>query len=88
MSRFYVASAGKNITGTVYCVAAVNLGGLVGSFTGLNICRFCLRHHSEYPLKILLWSVQGKNVYVQIVLFMFPVVAHALFKDLCFSLRS
>lgn len=43
----FVAYAGKNIKGSVYCVAADNLGahslgGLVENFTGPYICRFCL----------------------------------------------
>lgn len=52
----FVASAGKNIRGTVYCVAADNLGahslgGLVESFTGPYVCRFCLGQRSEYSQK-------------------------------------
>lgn len=52
----FVASAGKNIRGTVYCVAADNLGahslgGLVDSFTGPYVCRFCLGQCSEYSQK-------------------------------------
>lgn len=46
----------KYIRGTVYCVAADNLGahslgGLVESFTGPYVCRFCLGQHSEYSQK-------------------------------------
>lgn len=52
----FVACAGKNVKGTVYCVAADNLGahslgGLVENFTGPYICRFCLGSHSEYYQK-------------------------------------
>lgn len=51
--KVFVPSAGKNIKGTVYCVAADNLaahslGGLVESFNGPYICRFCLGPRSEY----------------------------------------
>ncbi|XP_030248211.1 uncharacterized protein LOC115566456 isoform X2 [Sparus aurata] len=49
----FIPSAGKSIKGTVHCVAADNLGahsisGLVESFTGPYICRFCLGHSSKY----------------------------------------
>lgn len=52
----FVPCAGKNIKGTVFCVAADNLGahslgGLVENFTGPYICRFCLGSHSEYSQK-------------------------------------
>lgn len=52
----YIASLGRNIKGTVYCVAADNLGahslgGLVESFSGTYICRFCVGHHSEFNSK-------------------------------------
>lgn len=52
---FFPAS-GKNIRGTVFCVSADNLGahslsGLVESFTGHYICRFCIGDHSEYQQK-------------------------------------
>lgn len=52
----FVACAGKNIKGTVYCVAADNLGahslgGLVENFTGPYVCRFCLGPQSEYSQK-------------------------------------
>lgn len=49
----FIPSAGKSIKGTVHCVAADNLGahslsGLVESFTGPYMCRFCLANSSEY----------------------------------------
>lgn len=49
----FISSVGKNIKGTVHCVVADNLGahsinGLVESFTGPYIYRFCLGHCSEY----------------------------------------
>lgn len=49
----YIASLGKNIKGTVQCVSADNLGahsisGLVESFSGSYICRFCFGQRSEF----------------------------------------
>lgn len=49
----FVSNVGKTIKGTVHCVVADNLGahsisGLVESFTGPYVCRFCLGHSSEY----------------------------------------
>lgn len=43
----YLSCVGKNISGTVFCVTADNLGahslcGLVESFSGYYICRFCM----------------------------------------------
>lgn len=45
-----------NIRGNVFCVVADNLGahslsGLVESFTGHYICRFCIGDHSDYQQK-------------------------------------
>jgi hypothetical protein len=52
----FISSVGKNIKVTVHCVVADNLGahsisGLVESFTGPYICRFCLGHSSEYQTR-------------------------------------
>lgn len=49
----FISSVGKSVKGTVHCVVADNLGthsisGLVESFKGPYICRFCLGHSSEY----------------------------------------
>ncbi len=47
---------GKTVKGTVYCVVADNLGahsvaGLVESFSGPYICRFCLGEHVDFQEK-------------------------------------
>lgn len=52
----FVPQVGRNIRGTVVCVSADNLGahslsGLVESFTGHYICRFCIGDRSDYQQK-------------------------------------
>lgn len=52
----YISSVGQNVKGSVFCVVADNLGahsisGLVESFSGPYICRFCLGHRSEYQTR-------------------------------------
>lgn len=52
----FLPAIGKNIRGTVFRVSADNLGahalsGLVESFTGHYICRFCIGDRSEYQQK-------------------------------------
>lgn len=52
----YISPVGQNVKGSVFCVVADNLGahsisGLVESFSGPYICRFCLGHRSEYQTK-------------------------------------
>lgn len=52
----FLPTVGKNIRGTVFCVSADNLGahslsGLVESFSGHYICRFCIGDHSDYQQK-------------------------------------
>lgn len=52
----FFPTVGKNIRGTVFCVSADNLGahslsGLVESFTGHYICRFCIGDKSDYQQK-------------------------------------
>lgn len=47
---------GKTVKGTIYCVVADNLGthsvaGLVESFSGPYICRFCLGEHADFQEK-------------------------------------
>lgn len=62
----FISSVGKNIKGTVYCVIADNLGahsisGLVESFTGPYICRFCLGHCSVPGTRSSNWSVSTSD---------------------------
>lgn len=52
----FLSSVGKFVRGSVLCVVADNLGahsisGLVESFSGPYICRFCLGHHSDFQKK-------------------------------------
>ncbi|KAK0131259.1 Sterile alpha motif domain-containing protein 3 [Merluccius polli] len=52
----FISTVGKFIRGTVHCVVADNLGahsisGLVESFSGPYVCRFCLGHHSAFQQK-------------------------------------
>lgn len=52
----YLSSVGRNVKGSVFCVAADNLGahsicGLVENFSGPFICRFCLGQRSEFKTK-------------------------------------
>lgn len=52
----FLPAIGKNIRGTAFCVSSDNLGahalsGLVESFTGHYICRFCIGDRSEYQQK-------------------------------------
>ncbi|XP_039905983.1 uncharacterized protein LOC120745310 [Simochromis diagramma] len=49
----FISCLGRNIKGALHCVVADNLGahaisGLVESFNGPYVCRFCLGHSSEY----------------------------------------
>lgn len=48
----FISCLGRNIKGALHCVVADNLGahaisGLVESFNGPYVCRFCLGHSSE-----------------------------------------
>lgn len=57
----YISSVGQNVKGRVFCVVADNLGahsisGLVESFSGPYICRFCLGHRAEYQRKKVRFS--------------------------------
>lgn len=61
-----VPTFGKYIRGSVFCVAADNLGahslsGLVESFTGHYICRFCIGDHSDYQKKEVHWVFSTKK---------------------------
>lgn len=52
----YISSVGQNVKGSVFSVAADNLGahsiyGLVENFSGPFICRFCLGQWSEFQIK-------------------------------------
>lgn len=52
----FCSQLGRYIRGTVFCVCADNLGahslsGLVESFSGHYICRFCLGDHSDFQQK-------------------------------------
>lgn len=49
----YISSIQQNVKGTVFCVAADNLGahaisGLVENFCGAFVCRFCLGEQAEF----------------------------------------
>lgn len=65
----FVPQIGKNIKGTVQCVAADNLGahgiaGFVESFSGEYVCRFCTGRFSDFQTKQVLsgeFSLRSKD---------------------------
>ena len=65
----FVTQIGKNIKGTVQCVAADNLGahgiaGFVESFSGQYVCRFCTGLSSDFQTKQVLsgeFSLRSKD---------------------------
>lgn len=74
----FISSVGKCFKGTIYCVVVDNLGahsirGLVESFTGTYICRFCLGHSSEYQTHEVWtgvfppWTMKEHSLHVQTV---------------------
>lgn len=69
----FVPQTGKNIKGTVQCVAADNLGahgiaGFVESFSGVYVCRFCRGRFSDFQTKPVLsgeFSLRSKDLHKQ-----------------------
>lgn len=67
----FVPQIGKNIKGTVQCVAADNLGahgiaGFVESFSGEYVCRFCTGRFSDFQTKPVLsgeFTLRSKDLH-------------------------
>lgn len=70
--RVFISCLGRNIKGALHCVVADNLGahansGLVESFNGPYVCRFCFAHSSEYQthkVRSGVFPLQKKDDYV------------------------